>query len=211
MENFRKSEIPYLLVGIFLSIFILNFLHQELGLRHVLVFSIGLGLGITLYHASFGFTGGWREFIEHKKSSSLRAQIIMLAFAVVLFSLSIGNKSLIYDGNMVGAIAPLSISVIVGSFMFGLAMQLGGGCGSGTLFTAGSGNTKMVITLFFFIIGSVAGTYHFTFWSSLPSLGGISLLDNYTLVETLTFQLSLIFTLYLTVFILDKKRNKIRS
>ena len=43
---------------------------------------------------------------------------------------------------------------VIGSFMFGLAMQLGGGCGSGTLFTAGSGNTKMVITLFFFIIGN---------------------------------------------------------
>jgi YeeE/YedE family (DUF395). len=152
MENFRKSEIPYLLVGIFLSIFLLNFLYQELGLRHVLVFSIGLALGITLYHASFGFTGGWRDFIENNKSNSLRAQIVMLAFAIVLFSLSIGNKSLIYDGNMVGAIAPVSLSVIVGSFIFGFAMQLGGGCGSGTLFTAASGNIKMFITLIFFII-----------------------------------------------------------
>ncbi len=70
---------------------------------------------------------------------------------------------------------------------------------------------KNIITLFFFIIGSVAGTYHFTFWSSLPSLGGISLLDNYTLAETLTFQLGLIAALYLTVFILDKKKNKIIS
>jgi uncharacterized membrane protein YedE/YeeE len=71
---------------------------------------------------------------------------------------------------MVGAIAPVSLSVIVGSFIFGFAMQLGGGCGSGTLFTAASGNIKMFITLIFFIIGSLVGTYHFSFWSSLPSL-----------------------------------------
>ena len=207
MENFRKSEIPYLLVGIFLSIFLLNFLYQELGLRHVLVFSIGLALGITLYHASFGFTGGWRDFIENNKSNSLRAQIVMLAFAIVLFSLSIGHKSLIYDGNIVGAIAPVSLSVIVGSFIFGFAMQLGGGCGSGTLFTAASGNIKMFITLIFFIIGSLVGTYHFSFWSSLPSLGAISLLDKFNSYENIGMQLSFLVLLYIFFSYLESKRN----
>ena len=33
------------------------------------------------------------------------------------------------------------------SFIFGMGMQLGGGCGSGTLFTVGGGSTRMVITL----------------------------------------------------------------
>jgi hypothetical protein len=34
---------------------------------------------------------------------------------------------------MVGTFGPVGISVLVGSFVFGLGMQLGGGCGSGTL------------------------------------------------------------------------------
>ncbi len=132
----------------------------------------------------------------------------MLGLGVIVFSFVIGTKSLVYDGLIVGAIAPVSLSVVIGSFMFGFAMQLGGGCGYGTLFTAGSGNVKMAVTLLFFIIGSLAGTYNFTFWSSLPSLGGISLLDNYTLSNVLLFQLSLISVLYATVFFIDKKNNK---
>ena len=108
---------------------------------------IGIGLGLSLYQAAFGFTGGWRNFIEKRDSKSLRAQLIMFAMAVVIFSYFINTKSFFYNGTMIGAIAPVSISVIVGSFIFGYAMQLGGGCGSGTLFTAGSGNIKMIITL----------------------------------------------------------------
>ena len=205
----KKIETPIVLFGVIFTLLFSYITYSTIGLRHFLVFAIGIGLGFTLYKAAFGFTGGWRNFIEKRDSSALRAQFLMLALAAIVFSFVIGSKSFVYDGTIVGAIAPVSLSVVIGSFMFGLAMQLGGGCGSGTLFTAGSGNTKMVITLFFFIIGSVVGTYHFTFWSSLPSLGGISLLDNYTLAETLTFQLGLIAALYLTVFILDKKKNKI--
>jgi len=76
----------------------------------------------------------------------------MLALAAIVFLLSLVLKVFVYDGTIVGAIAPVSLSVVIGSFMFGLAMQLGGGCGSGTLFTAGSGNTKMVISLFFLLL-----------------------------------------------------------
>jgi hypothetical protein len=49
-------------------------------------------------------------------------------------------------------------------------MQLGNGCGSGTLYTVGGGSGRMLITLLLFIIGSVLGSL------SLPSflaLGGI--------------------------------------
>ena len=45
----------------------------------------------------------------------------------------------------------------VGAFLFGLGMQLGGGCASGTLYTAGGGNTRMLVTLIFFIAGSALG------------------------------------------------------
>lgn len=48
----------------------------------------------------------------------------------------------------------------MGAFLFGLGMQLGGGCGSGTLFTVGAGNIRMTLTLVFFVAGSVLGTMH---------------------------------------------------
>ena len=112
-------------------------------------------------------SGGWRNFIERSDSSALRAQFLMLAFAILLFSGFVNSKSIFYENSIVGSIAPTNVSVIIGSFIFGLAMQLAGGCGSGTLFTLGGGNTKMFITLIFFIVGSLVGTYNFTFWLDL--------------------------------------------
>lgn len=180
---------------------------SQVGNRHLYVFLIGIGLGVSLYHASFGFTGGWRNFIENRESASLRAQIIMLALAIILFSFFIGTNSWIYDGKMIGAVAPVSVSVIVGSFMFGLAMQLAGGCGSGTLFTASSGNGKMAITLVFFMIGSLVGTHHFDFWRSLPSLGGISLMNEFGKTNSVLLQVSILIVLYYFIYKSDQKRN----
>ncbi|MDC0977461.1 YeeE/YedE family protein [bacterium] len=182
-------------------------LFQNIGERHLYVFLIGVGLGITLYHASYGFTGGWRNFIEKRDGRFLKSQLIMLGLAVIVFSIFINSKSFIYGGTMIGAIAPISISVVVGSFIFGFAMQLGGGCGSGTLFTAGSGNLKMIITLIFFIFGSLMGSYHFDFWTKLPSAGSISLLDTFSKVQTILMQLGLISILYFFISKLDRNKD----
>src|SRR5690606_12439978 len=76
---------------------------------------------------------------------------------------------------MVGATAPVGVSVLFGAAIFGLGMQLGGGCGSGTLFTVGGGSARMLVTLVFFIIGAVIGTAHLPYWLTLPNMGTISL------------------------------------
>ena len=198
---------PVLTYGIIFSILFSYILYTGVGDRHLYVFLIGLGLGISLFQAAFGFTGGWRNFIEKRDSKSLRAQIIMLGLAVLIFSFFINSKSFFYDGTMIGAIAPVGVSVLVGSFIFGFAMQLGGGCGSGTLFTAGSGNIKMVITLIFFIIGSLIGSYHFEFWANLPSLKPVSLLNVFSKINTILIQLSALGLIYYLISKMEFNRN----
>jgi uncharacterized membrane protein YedE/YeeE len=198
---------PVLTYGIIFSILFSYILYTGVGDRHLYVFLIGLGLGISLFQAAFGFTGGWRNFIEKRDSKSLRAQIIMLALAVLIFSFFINSKSFFYDGIMIGAIAPVGVSVLVGSFIFGFAMQLGGGCGSGTLFTAGSGNIKMVITLIFFIIGSLIGSYHFEFWANLPSFKPVSLLNIFSKINTILIQLSALGLIYYLIAKMEFNRN----
>ena len=198
---------PVLTYGIIFSILFSYILYSGVGDRHLYVFLIGLGLGISLFQAAFGFTGGWRNFIEKRDSKSLRAQIIMLALAVLIFSFFINSKSFFYDGTMIGAIAPVGVSVLVGSFIFGFAMQLGGGCGSGTLFTAGSGNIKMVITLIFFIIGSLIGSYHFEFWANLPSFKPVSLLNIFSKINTILIQLSVLGLIYYLISKMEFNRN----
>nr|WP_241878436.1 YeeE/YedE family protein [Psychrobacter sp. PraFG1]UNK04919.1 YeeE/YedE family protein [Psychrobacter sp. PraFG1] len=60
--------------------------------------------------------------------------------------------------------------------MFGIGMQLGGGCASGTLYAVGGGRSVMFVTLLFFIIGSTIGACHLPFWTEqMPSLAPVSL------------------------------------
>ena len=209
MTQVKKIDFFTLSFGLISSFFLIYLLKEIVSFRHSLIFIIGLLLGLTLYHASFGFTGGWRNFIERSNSSALRAQLVMLAIAVLLFSNFINAESLFYETHIVGSLAPANVSLIIGSFIFGLAMQFAGGCGSGTLFTVGGGNTKMFITLVFFVIGSLVGTYNFTFWIELPTLGNISLLDEFGVINSIIIQLIFIILLYLIFSYVDKKKNNI--
>ena len=57
-------------------------------------------------------------------------------------------------------------------------MQLGGGCGSGTLYTVGGGSMRMLATLLAFIAGSLIATADPLGWTSWPSLGAFSIVDS---------------------------------
>ena len=143
-------------------------------LRQATLFLIGGGLGAALYHGSFGFTGAWRRMVVERRGRGMRAQMLMvglagLAMMPLLAAGSIGSQPL------VGAIAPVGVSVLVGAAIFGLGMQLGGGCGSGTLFTVGGGSARMLVTLIFFIVGAVVGTAHLPWWLGQPALPPVSL------------------------------------
>jgi uncharacterized membrane protein YedE/YeeE len=147
---------------------------QAISPRQALLFLIGGLLGLTLYHASFGFTGGWRRFVVERRGRALRAQMLMIAAAAVIFIplLAMGSANGL---ALAGAFAPVGVSVLVGAALFGLGMQLGGGCGSGTLFTVGGGSSRMLVTLIFFVVGAVIGTAHLPWWLALPALPEISL------------------------------------
>ncbi len=147
---------------------------RAVDIHQAVLYGLGGLLGIALYHASFGFTGGWRRFSVEKRGRAMRAQLLMIGVAAAAFIplLAIGAP---LGTPIVGAVAPVGVSVLVGAFMFGLGMQLGGGCGSGTLFTVGGGSARMLLTLAFFIIGAVIGTAHLPMWLELPSLPAMSL------------------------------------
>ncbi|MDB2369235.1 YeeE/YedE family protein [Octadecabacter sp.] len=140
---------------------------------------IGAVAGFSLYHASFGFTAGWRRIVSEARSSGLRAQFVLIGLTALV------SYPLIANGAANGWVNPVNVSLIFGAFMFGIGMQLGGGCGSGTLFVVGGGSTRMVITLTFFIIGSVIGVAHLPFWFSLPSAGRFSMIDAFGAVGAL--------------------------
>src|SRR5262245_48187974 len=159
------------------------------GWRQGALFLLGGALGLVLYHALFGFTSAWRVFIANGRGAGLRAQMLMLAAAVLLFFPALAEGSL-FGQAVRGEYGAVGTSVLIGAFLFGLGMQLGGGCASGTLYTAGGGNTRMLVTLFFFIAGSVLGAWHLPWWSAQPNVGQISLISAWGAVPALLVSLA---------------------
>lgn len=154
------------------------FLNASVGIKQVLLLIVGAALGLTLYHAAFGFTSAWRVFINERRGAGLRAQMVMLAIAVLLFFPALGAGTL-FGQPVTGLVAPAGVSVVFGAFIFGIGMQMGGGCASGTLFTVGGGNARMLVTLLFFIIGSVTATHHADWWFALPSFPATSVVQTF--------------------------------
>ena len=136
---------------------------------------IGAGAGFALYHASFGFTAAWRRIVTERRGLGIRAQMALL-MATCLVSYPLLAYGLPVEGWRVGGfVMPFGVAAAFGAFVFGIGMQLGGGCASGTLFTVGGGSTRMAVTLFFFIVGSVWATAHLPWWNTLPRLAPVSL------------------------------------
>ena len=180
--------------------------YQIVGLNQALLFLIGGALGMTLYHASFGFTSSWHVFIKERRGRGLRAQMIMLGLAVLLFFPALGAGELF--GNPVkGNISPVSMSVAIGAFIFGIGMQLGGGCASGTLYTVGGGSSRMIITLIFFCLGSVIATSHLDWWFNLPHLAPISVVEQLGVAPALIVNFILFSVIALITVVMEKRRH----
>lgn len=152
------------------------YLNAIVSWRQAALFIVGAFAGVVLYHAAFGFTSSWRVFISDRRGAGLRAQMVMLAVTCAVFFPLLAAGSL-FGQPLRGSVSPIGVGVAAGAFIFGLGMQLGGGCASGTLFSVGGGSARMVITLFFFIIGSVIGTAHMGWWSAQPAMAPASLVN----------------------------------
>ena len=144
------------------------------GARNGLLLGIGLGLGVALYHASFGFTGAYRRAIAEGDISGVTAQLLMIGAAMLLFA-PVLSEGRAYGQGVAGALALVILSMAFGAFIFGIGMQLGGGCASGTLFATGSGNPRMAVVLAFFCAGAFWGSLDLHWWVRLPRLGTVSL------------------------------------
>ncbi|MFM1880328.1 MAG: hypothetical protein RLZZ344_562 [Pseudomonadota bacterium] len=133
------------------------------GVQAGLLVLIGIGFGLALQGYGFGFTGGWRRMITTRDPSGMVAQMVLMAIAAVLALPMLAA----FPDELVGAVAPVSWSLLIGAFVFGLAMQLADGCGSGSLNKAGAGNIYSWAVMPTFILGSFIGASHQPAWVAL--------------------------------------------
>ncbi|HEY9280036.1 MAG TPA: YeeE/YedE family protein [Eoetvoesiella sp.] len=201
-----RLNIRPLVIALLLVIAGTYYLGETVSVKQGALWVIGILLGVTLYHSSFGFTQAWRVFVSDRRGAGLRAQMFMLAFGVLLFFPFLAQGTL--AGQAVnGFVSPPGVSVVLGAFIFGIGMQLGGGCASGTLFAVGGGSTRMLVTLFFFIVGSILAALNFSWWSNLPALAPVSLVKSWGLWPALLANLAVFAAIAWLTVVLEKRRH----
>lgn len=174
---------PWVAIGIVLWL-VVTWL---VGVRQGLLFVIGIGYGAVLAGVAFGFATGWRTWIRNRDPTGFLAQLLAIALAMVVSIPLIAS-----DGALTGAFAPLSVSLIIGAFVFGAAMQVADGCGSGTLYKVGLGNLFSMAVLPGFIAGSFFGAAHLDWWLALGSLPPVALYNSLGVLPTLALQLAVL-------------------
>ena len=130
------------LVGLGAALVLGGIIFTKSGQIPAILFVLGLALGFVLFHSRFGFTSAWRQLVAVRQGKALRAHMLMLAVACTLFAPILANQVSFNDVPVAPTLAPIGFGLFVGSFLFGVGMQLGGSCASGTLFAIGSGQTR---------------------------------------------------------------------
>lgn len=171
---------------------------------------LGMGLGLCLYHASFGFTTAWRQLIVKRDATGIHAQLVMLAISVVLFFPVLGSGELF--GNAVsGFIRPLGLSVVFGAFIFGVGMQIANGCASGNLYHLGGGQIRAVPVIIGFSGGALWATLDYEWWTSLPQLAPVSLIDMLGVLPAILANLAVFAAIYLLTRSFGNTAEKVES
>jgi uncharacterized membrane protein YedE/YeeE len=177
-----RPAVSFALAVLALAALLIGF---EVSLRMAVLFLIGAALGFVLLHGAFGFTAGWRSLVTTGDGRGFRAQLLTIGLAMLAFIPLINGYG---PEGVVGAVAPVGTSLIIGSFLFGLGMQLGNGCGSGTLFSLGGGSARMLVTLLAFIVGSVIGSIHLPWWLEQPGFDPVNLAESLTIPGAILLQ-----------------------
>jgi uncharacterized protein len=168
-------QVSVVLAGLGVAIALGGYIFVQNGQVPGLLFVIGLALGLVLFNSRFGFTSAWRQLVAVRQGKALRAHMLMLATACILFAPILANQVSFKDVPVAPSLAPIGWGLFVGAFLFGVGMQLGGSCASGTLFAIGSGQSAILLTLAGFIGGATLGAYHLPWWNKLPAHDPVSL------------------------------------
>lgn len=121
--------------------------------------------GFVLQKTRFCFTASMRDPYLTGGTSLTKAVLAALAIT------TIGFTALKYGAQAQGLpipgqsfVVPVSLATIVGGLMFGIGMVIAGGCASGTLMRVGEGFGMQILSLFFFVVGSLWGAHDFGWW-----------------------------------------------
>jgi uncharacterized membrane protein YedE/YeeE len=150
------DRVPLMVAGV-AAVLLASAAALATGRAWLLLALIGLGLGFALFHSRFGFSSSWQQLLQVGNGTGVRAQLVMLAMATTVVSFVCATGSSL-SGVPVTTPFPLGLALVLGAFVFGLGMQLGGSCASGTLFAVGTGQSSILASLAGFVTGALLWT-----------------------------------------------------
>ncbi len=206
----KSIQIPFGLALLLLIIGVGFFIRNQQPIS-ALLWILGISAGFILQRSRFCFAASLRDPMLTGGTSLTKAVVIAIATATVGFS-ALQFSAMTNGAAIPGNIYPIGINTVVGALLFGIGMVIAGGCASGTLMRVGEGFLLQIISLVFFLIGSLWGAKDFGWWSiNFVSTKGVFLPD----ILGWPLAAALQFTLLLAIFIIadwfeNKKLNEYR-
>ena len=201
-----KTDYLVILILAIAGFIVAGLVSLDTGGRGVILFTLGALLGASFLFFQYGFASGWRLLITQGDTRPMGYHFLLVGLCS-LVSLPVS----FLDLGASGSLAPISISLIMGSFIFGIGMQLANGCGSGVLFTYGGGSARMLFALPGFVIGSVLGSLALPPVLEWGALNPIAIGGRDSLLVSLLTNVSLIFGVMAVCFYLAHKTGRALS
>ncbi|MDF2530576.1 MAG: transporter [Clostridia bacterium] len=203
----KVNQIPFG-IAMFVGIIAFGIYLSTITPKLALFWILGCCFGFILQKSRFCFTASLRDPYLTGSTSVTRA--VLIAFAIT----TIGFTAIKYGAFLRGLpipgqsyIVPISFATAAGAFLFGIGMVIAGGCASGTLMRVGEGFGMQMLSLLFFVIGSLWGAHDFGWWKLNFMLKGtkIFLPDIFGWGGAIAVQLLVIAGLYILA---DKWENR---
>lgn len=204
----KKNQLP-IGFGVLLFIIIIGL---ALGLKNgtlALYWAFGCCFGFILQKSRFCFTASLRDPCITGSTSITRA--VLIAFAITTIGFAAIKYGAFVNGQEIPGqsyIMPISVATAVGGIMFGIGMVIAGGCASGTLMRVGEGFAMQMLSLLFFVIGSLIGAGHMGWWTEnfIATAPRIFLPDVFGWGGAVILQLVIIGLLYIAADLFEKKK-----
>lgn len=195
----KKSQLPIALVATALVIGF-GFFLKSYNDRMVVYLLFGLAFGVILQRSRFCFTASMRDPWITGSTSVTRAVLIACSIATIGFTAI--KYAAFTGGNPIPGmdnVGQISLALVIGAFIFGIGMVIAGGCASGTLMRVGEGFTMQMLSLLFFVLGSLWGAHDMGWWRAhvIKDAPAVFLPDVFGWLGALLVQFLIILLLYI--------------
>lgn len=204
----KKSQIPMGL-GVLLLMVIIGIALSLKSSNLAMFWIFGSCFGFVLQKSRFCFTASLRDPIITGSTSVTKA--VLIAFAIGTVGVTAIKYGYFVNGLPIPGmsyVVPVGPATIIGGILFGTGMVIAGGCASGTLMRVGEGFAMNMLTLVFFVVGSLIGANHFGFWkiNFISHSPKVFLPDYFGWFGAVVLQLLVIVCLYIAADKWQKKK-----